>query len=306
MKRLYLIITLLFTALILSACNSQVDNQTNINVYFVNSDKSNLVSETRQIDGNLSEEKVLEYAVKEILKGPSVQDYITVIPENTKLLDIEKTGTLVTVNLSKEILDVKGVDEVLSKHMIVKTLCEIPDVEKVLILSEGNELISTSTNRSVGAIGLDDIVQKPEDNTNNTLQVTLYFSNKNADYLVKELREVETTSTMSKEMVVINELLKGPSSSELVKTIPDETKLISIETKDSICFVNFSKDFVDKHNGGSSGELMTVYSIVNSLTELPNIEYVQFLIEGQMVEVYKHLVFNEPFERYEEIIQKNN
>ena len=51
--------------------------------------------------------------------------------------------------------------------------------------------------------------------------------------------------------------------------------------------------------------MLTIYSVVNSLTELPHIDKVQFLIEGQKVEVFKHMIFNEPFVRDDEIIKNN-
>ncbi|UKI38070.1 MAG: GerMN domain-containing protein [Clostridiales bacterium] len=103
---------------------------------------------------------------------------------------------------------------------------------------------------------------------------------------------------------VITELMKGPTDKSLRSTIPDGTKLLSVETKDGICFVNFSQEFVSKHSGGSAGEYMTVYSIVNSLTELEHIQKVQFLVDGNKLEVFKHMVFNEPFERDASIISK--
>ena len=49
---------------------------------------------------------------------------------------------------------------------------------------------------------------------------------------------------------------------------------------------------------------MTVYSIVNSLTEISGVDKVQFLIEGQKKDVFIHLIFNEPFSRDQELIQK--
>lgn len=58
-----------------------------------------------------------------------------------------------------------------------------------------------------------------------------------------------------------------------------------------------SGDFVVKHTGGSVGEWFTIYSIVNSLTELDNIKKVQFLIEGEKQQDFKgHMDFSKPFE----------
>ena len=51
--------------------------------------------------------------------------------------------------------------------------------------------------------------------------------------------------------------------------------------KDGVATVNLTKDFVDKHPGGKDAERLTLYSIVNSLTEVKDIQKVKFLINGK-------------------------
>ena len=106
------------------------------------------------------------------------------------------------------------------------------------------------------------------------------------------------------EKLVMSELIDGPKKENNVQTIPTGTKVISVETKDGVCFVNLSKEFIDKHPGGTTAESITIYSVVNSLTELGNVSKVQFLIDGEKREVFKHLVFNEPFERDVSLVLK--
>ncbi|PQQ66500.1 sporulation protein [Acetivibrio saccincola] len=136
--------------------------------------------------------------------------------------------------------------------------------------------------------------------------ITLYFANSNAEKVVAEKREVETEKDTQMERLVFEELQKGPKSENLHATIPQGTKLLSTSTKNGTCTLDLSKEFVDNHPGGSAGELMTLYSIINTMTELPGIDKVQFLIEGQKQEVYIHAIFNEPFKRDDSIIEKNS
>ena len=86
------------------------------------------------------------------------------------------------------------------------------------------------------------------------------------------------------EELVVTELLKGPTDPLLKRTLPAEAKLISVQVTDGLALVNFSKEFVSKHPGGSTGEIMTILSLVNSLTCLPNIDRVQILVEGQRID----------------------
>jgi len=60
---------------------------------------------------------------------------------------------------------------------------------------------------------------------------------------------------------------------------------------------------VRDHPGGSAGELITVYSVVNTLTELPGVKEVRWLIDGQAVEsLAGHLDLSRPVARSDEII----
>jgi germination protein M len=126
--------------------------------------------------------------------------------------------------------------------------------------------------------------------------VTLYFGDQDAMYLVPETREV-VLGNKKLEEAVIAELIEGPSRSDLFQTVPKEAKLISIEVVDGVAYVNFNQDFQAKHWGGSTGELMTLYSITNSLAKLPEIEQAQFLLEGKKVEsILGHAVTSEPID----------
>lgn len=110
------------------------------------------------------------------------------------------------------------------------------------------------------------------------IEVNLYFSDSQAMYLVSEKRKIPPTTSLAKQVVV--ELIKGPVSSDLYSTIPEGTRVNEVYIADDIVYVDLSEEVFKNHPGGSSGELMTVYSIVNSLTEISPIKGVQILVEG--------------------------
>ena len=110
------------------------------------------------------------------------------------------------------------------------------------------------------------------------IEVNLYFSDSQAMYLVSEKRKIPPTTSLAKQVVI--ELIKGPDSSDLYSTIPEGTRVNEVYIADDIVYVDLSEEVFKNHTGGSSGELMTVYSIVNSLTEISPIKGVQILVEG--------------------------
>ena len=80
--------------------------------------------------------------------------------------------------------------------------------------------------------------------------------------------------------------------------MPEGTRLISVDNVDGVAYVNFSRELVDRHPGGSTGELMTIDAVVLSLTELPEVEKVQFLVEGVKLETLAgHMSILEPIGR---------
>lgn len=115
-----------------------------------------------------------------------------------------------------------------------------------------------------------------------TVKGTLYFSDENAEYLNAEERELDELTAES----LLNALIDGPKNDANRKTIPEGTKLIDVKIKDGVAYANFSKELTEKHWGGSTGEMHTIYSIVNTLALEPklNIDSVQILIDSEIME----------------------
>ena len=80
------------------------------------------------------------------------------------------------------------------------------------------------------------------------------------------------------EKVIMEQLLDGPDTVGLKSAIPSPTKLVSISTVDGVCYVNLSESF--RTQSATVPEEITLYSIVNSLTELPGVSTVQLVING--------------------------
>jgi hypothetical protein len=116
--------------------------------------------------------------------------------------------------------------------------------------------------------------------------ILLYFSDGPGEYLIGEKREILKRDDAEEEAAeAIDELIKGPKG-KLIPTVPRQTKLLDLELgKEGVAKVNFNKAFSKDHPGGSSAEVMTVYSIVNSLAlNFSQIKRVQILVEGKEIE----------------------
>ncbi len=111
--------------------------------------------------------------------------------------------------------------------------------------------------------------------------VTLYFSDMDGLTLKGEHLFIDRGSIKDEVRELLEDLVKGPKGGVL-PTIPEGTRLIGVDIKDGIAYVDFSKELYTRHPGGSAAELQTVYSIVNSIVfNFPEIMGVQILIEGK-------------------------
>jgi len=141
--------------------------------------------------------------------------------------------------------------------------------------------------------------------------VRLYFANEDNTKLKLEIRYVDSAeakkSTSHLASLIVTELIKGPSVEGLKPTIPPEAKLASpVSISDKVATVDLSKEFMTKHPGGKEAEKMTIYSIVNSLTELEEIEQVKFTIEGKVQKEFMgNFRFDAPFPRSPQLISKD-
>ncbi|MBR5236128.1 MAG: GerMN domain-containing protein [Clostridia bacterium] len=271
-------------------------------LYFGNQDGTDLIAESLDIKDK-DPEVVPAYIMEKLLDGPTNPNLTRAVRAGTRLLAIQAEGSQVNVDLSKEFYHETSIYDVLAQAAIVKSICSVRVYDRVMITIEGKPM-ETADGTPIGVLKETDVVFDADTLMTDETDITLYFSDMNAEYLVREVRRVRVPRGESVEKLVVSELIKGPKNANSGRTMPAETKIRSVETKDKVCFVNLSSEFVSKNNVGSSAEQLTIYSIVNSLTELSNVDKVQFLIEGEKKEVYHHMIFNEPIERNVTMIQK--
>ncbi|MDP4126985.1 MAG: GerMN domain-containing protein [Bacillota bacterium] len=143
----------------------------------------------------------------------------------------------------------------------------------------------------------------PSQPTPHSIKLTLYFPNSDATGLVA----TDRTVTLNDEEIIkamFKELTTPPSGLE--KPLPQGTTLLSASVStDGVATISLSKEFQKNFKGGSAGEQMTIYSIVNTLTTLSNVHGVQFLLEGKKLDgILGNLATDTPLKRNERIIVK--
>ena len=182
------------------------------------------------------------------------------------------------------------------------------DIKKIIILSalllslliimifffrSGSQEKIKKTPDIIAAETEDQSPQEPE-----IKNVKLFFLSERDSLLHPEEREILSSLSIVDQMrQTIEELLKG-SHNGAVSPFPADTKLRELFiTPEGIAYVDFSRDIQDKHLSGSSAEIATVYSVVNSLVHnFKLIKKVFILIDGGEVETLGgHIDLSRPF-----------
>lgn len=113
--------------------------------------------------------------------------------------------------------------------------------------------------------------------------IHIYFADINNFFLRSEKRRLIYSSDPAESgEKILKMLIQGPGRG-LIRTIPEGTKITAFYiTDDATAYIDLSGEVRDNHPGGAITELLTIYSIVNSLIlNIPEIKRVKILICGR-------------------------
>ena len=137
---------------------------------------------------------------------------------------------------------------------------------------------------------------EPQPKPLETVAVKVYYGAPDAEHLAAESNQFTKDSLLMQR--AMETLIAGPKNKKLWPVLPAETKVRSVVVKDKIAQADFSAELKAKKGGGSTEEILAVSAIVYTLTEFPEVERVQILIEGKIVAtLYGHMDLGEPLGR---------
>ncbi|KPU42985.1 sporulation and spore germination [Oxobacter pfennigii] len=122
--------------------------------------------------------------------------------------------------------------------------------------------------------------------------IILFF--KGDESLLPEARGIKSRRDIAR--AVVEELISGPESMEYKNTIPQNTRLITAKIDKNTAHINLSREFNYKNIDVPNPKDIEISSVVNSLTQLPDVLRVQFYIEGKK--------WGGPIKRVREMLQR--
>ena len=117
------------------------------------------------------------------------------------------------------------------------------------------------------------------------ISVRLYFEAPDREGLLPEEREVAFSADLPRQLrTVVEELAKG-STTGLVSTLPAGTRVLEVFVQArGVAWVDLSSEATSNLPGGSRAEMLTVYSVVNTIvTNFPAVSRVRIVVNDQPV-----------------------
>lgn len=304
--RAYYIVLLSFIVLFLTACTEQeIEVTASHRVYYVNNTDTKLVSVGYEPQSETATELVSEL-LKQLATPAENPTCRVPLNETVQLLEyrLEENEQL-TLYFGEGYSSLTGVAEILTRAAIVKTLCQVPQVEHVSFYVNGQPLMKNAE-QPVGWMTASDFLDNTgaESDFAQVAYFTVYFANVNGDKLKETHLKIEYIGNKTQEQLALEMLINGPLAelTDMRATLNKDVIINQITTKDGICYVDFNAKFMEKLP--TVTEQVAVYSVVNTLVELPNVTQVQITVNGETKKLYQSIALNTLLERELELIEE--
>lgn len=220
-----------------------------------------------------------------------------------ELMDCKLEKDILTLNFSQGYLKLERYEEIAIRAAIVKTLAQVKGVTSIFFTVNGQPL-ADANNTAVGGMTGESFVDISGKSLSNPQQtkVKLYFACDDGSKLSAVETTVDYLNTTSLAKVVVEKLVQGPDNSDLTPILPKDTKILSVSVKEGVCYINFDKTFLQ----GTSmvDPEVTIYGIVNTLSELSSVNKVQFSIESDSnIKFMENISLNQVFSRNLDLVK---
>lgn len=274
-----------------------------VDLYYINMDGTGLATEEYE----LSEADTVEEIgrILDLLDEESdLTEYRNAFPKDVCLEDWELQSGNLILYFDRKYKRMDVTTETLFRAAMVQTFTQLKAVEYVEIYVE-EEPLKGLNGEEIGAMNADAFVKNTGSSLHSTQVATikLYFVNQEGTMLVEEQREVHYNSNLSIEKLVIKELMDGPEQQGNQRTIGENCKLLGIQVKDGICYVNFDSSFLESVY--PFDPKLTIYSMVNSIVENGAASQVQILVKGENdVKYMESIDLSKSFSRNLDLVEK--
>lgn len=137
-----------------------------------------------------------------------------------------------------------------------------------------------------------------------SMRVKVYYPDDSGVRLVEVERKINVEHEGEKYLAAVEILLDEPHEENLTTIFPKSANIRSVTVEGGLATVDLDGSIVKHMVGGSTGEEFLVGSIVDTLTNFPEVTKVKFLVDGKEIETLSgHMDLSTPLERMDGLIE---
>ena len=278
-KKIYRILLLTVICIMAVPGCKKEEKVTGTRIYYTDSEGMSLVEKGVKLNGK-TQKKQIDEILNMIQKNTDNIDYRSPFVKGVKIRKWSVEDGKIIIDFNRDYQKLSVTEEIVLRAAVVQSVGQVSGVNSVLFTIDG-EPLEDQNGQETGYMQPSDFVQNTGSSLHSYQKETflLYYGNKQGNRLVKEKVSIRYNSSISREKVLVEQLIKGPSSDDETSVIPAETKVLSVSVKDHICYVNLDEGFMDTTN--VINPEVPVYAVVNSIIEGSSISRVQILIDGK-------------------------
>ena len=269
----------------LSGRDQDEDAGQGYNIYYIDNDGNKITAFPYKLI-SANEKDIIDECIAALAQEPSSNDYRAVLGGDVQLLTVDYPDETKTLRLyfSEDYLKMDATTEILVRAAIVKTLTQFSGIVNYVSFGIGDDWIKGEDGQPMKMCSRDFVsFLDLERDQIVEAEFTLYFAAPDG----KKLRRFATQmrydhSSMRPEQAVLNALIRGPSADGYAPSLSKDTQIRSTYIRDGVCMVDFNQGFLEKIPDQHFS--LNLYSVVNSLSELEEVNKVQITVDGKPVE----------------------
>ena len=272
-----------------------------ISLYYISTEGYSLKKIPYQFAGTGQTLEMAKEVMEQLKIVPDKAEYQPSIPQEIIWSDMYLENDNLFIDFTAEYAKLDNRKEIFLRSSLVKTLTQLEEVRTVEFKVTGTPLM-TLGNQPVGMMTADYFIDGTEENWGVTQEekTILYFADKTGTKLVEKEVKIKVVNHVPMEQLIVEALIQ---TEDFKSPIPEGTTVLKTVTKDQVCYVDLSKEFLNPLEN-VSGEV-TVYAIVNSLAERAGVSKVQFSVNGKPITSFRsNIDFSAPIDRNLDLIDK--
>ena len=272
---------LLSLLMLLCGCGKSGGEQTAVQLYYIVLDEEQAGAAVAAEDAYIAQMTV-EDLLAALLAGPvDGSTYRQTFPSGTTLQSWRLEEGRLTLDLSENFGRLSGVDLIRAEYCIVLTMSQLDGIDDVVITVNGQKLPGATEQ----AMKVTDVVLQGETADPVTISAELYFPLRDGGLGV-EVRDFEAAAEedVNQANSILSQLTDGPRASDMLPCLNSDAQAEVTSIEQGNCLVELDRTAIEWMVAQGEGFELAVYSVVDSLAELPGISTVSFSFQGEPIE----------------------